>query len=60
MVYDRTKKDIIKKIYNPSSIPNNPTVNYNVLEKICNFSNLNPYLVYKDSRSIGVINVHSN
>ena len=60
MVYDRTKKDIIKKIYNPSTIQNNPTVNYNVLEKICNFSLQNPYLVYKDSRSIGVINVHSN
>jgi len=50
-IYDREKKVITRQINNPSS-----SINYNCLLKTLFFSDDMPYLVYKDSRSIGVIN----
>ncbi|CDW79665.1 UNKNOWN [Stylonychia lemnae] len=51
--YDRRAKrlDPSKDIPNPSQ-----SINYNCLQKILNFSDNNPYLIYKDSRSVGFIN----
>ncbi|CDW86985.1 UNKNOWN [Stylonychia lemnae] len=50
-VIDRSKLKEIKDIPNPSG-----SINYNSLIKIDGFSDEKPYLIYQDSRSIGVIN----
>ncbi|CDW74228.1 UNKNOWN [Stylonychia lemnae] len=55
--YDRRSKQIdsSKDIFNPSE-----AINYNCLQKVAFFSNKHPYLIYKDSRSIGFINCVTN
>eukprot|EP00347_Sterkiella_histriomuscorum_P024220 403331895 len=55
IVYNRTLKQVISRIENPSG-----SINYNSLQRACIFSKKNPYLIYKDSRSIGCINVVTN
>eukprot|EP00347_Sterkiella_histriomuscorum_P009097 403342530 len=52
MFYNRTLKQVTFKVFNPSE-----SINYNSLQRACIFSNTNPYLIYKDSRSVGFINV---
>ncbi|CDW77227.1 UNKNOWN [Stylonychia lemnae] len=43
--------DSSKDIFNPSK-----AINYNCLQKVVFFSDKHPFLIYKDSRSIGFIN----
>ncbi|CDW81142.1 UNKNOWN [Stylonychia lemnae] len=51
LLINRSLPDQIKKIRNPSK-----SINYNSLVKIDGFSDELPYLIYRDSRCIGVIN----
>ncbi|CDW75113.1 UNKNOWN [Stylonychia lemnae] len=54
-LYDHTQRKILPKtILNPSD-----SNNFNCLQRVCFFSSEYPYLIYKDSRSIGYIDCKS-
>ena len=55
IVYNREQNQITQRIPNPSG-----SINYNCLQKLSTFSGKYPYLLYKDSRSIGYINCVTN
>jgi hypothetical protein len=53
-IYDRNQKKITKELKNPTG-----SINMNCLQKVVNFSEDYPYIIFKDSRFIGVINCYS-
>ncbi|CDW85662.1 UNKNOWN [Stylonychia lemnae] len=50
-IFNRLNPKAIKDIQNPST-----SINYNALRKIDGFGDKLPYLLFRDSRSIGIIN----
>ncbi|CDW89475.1 UNKNOWN [Stylonychia lemnae] len=52
--FNRKQPKSISQIYNPSG-----SINYNSLIKIDGFGEDRPYLIYRDSKSLGVINCKS-